>query len=86
MTKFTPDFERRYSWCDRLIAIIAANIKEIQTLLIDMLEEIKINYVKGISEVAVEQLMEETQQLHRSFIPSTKMLQKSFAKKINTIF
>ena len=24
MTKFTPDFERRYPWCDRLIAIIAA--------------------------------------------------------------
>jgi hypothetical protein len=41
------------------------NIQEIQSLLIDMLEEIKINYVKDIEEVGIEKLVDETEQLHR---------------------
>ncbi|MBF2062830.1 MAG: hypothetical protein IGS39_00110 [Calothrix sp. C42_A2020_038] len=40
------------------------NVEEIETLLIDFLEEIKINYVKGIQEVGIEQLLEETDNLH----------------------
>ncbi|MES1024492.1 hypothetical protein ABN584_16505 [Gloeocapsa sp. BRSZ] len=41
------------------------NMQEIQSLLIDMLEEIKINYVKGITEAGSEQLLEKAEQLHK---------------------
>ncbi|PPS42720.1 hypothetical protein [Chroococcidiopsis sp. TS-821] len=41
------------------------NVQEIQSLLIDMLEEIKINYVKGITEAGSEQLLEKAEQLHK---------------------
>ncbi|MFQ4142134.1 hypothetical protein [Chlorogloeopsis sp. ULAP02] len=58
------------------------NVQEIQTLLIDLLEEIKINYVKGIQEVGIEQLLDETEQLHYkiksySNIPSGSLVKKS---------
>jgi hypothetical protein len=38
------------------------NVQEIEALLIDMLEEIKINYVKGISEVGAEQMVDKVEQ------------------------
>jgi hypothetical protein len=41
------------------------NLQEIQALLVDMLEEIKINYVRGISEGGVEKILEEAEQLHQ---------------------
>jgi len=41
------------------------NFQEIQTLLVDMLEEIKLNYVKGLAEVGIEQIVEQAEQLHR---------------------
>ncbi len=41
------------------------NRQEIQSLLVDMLEEIKINYVKGIAEGGVEKLLEEAEQLQQ---------------------
>ncbi|MCX7593457.1 MAG: hypothetical protein N2235_06805 [Fischerella sp.] len=40
------------------------NIQEFQSLLIDMLEEIKINYVKGIADSGVEKILEEANQIH----------------------
>ncbi len=41
------------------------NIQELQSLLIDMLEEIKINYVKGINYSGVEKILEEASQIHQ---------------------
>ncbi len=41
------------------------NIQEFQSLLIDMLEEIKINYVKGITSSGVEKILEEANQIHK---------------------
>lgn len=41
------------------------NTQEIEDLLIDMLEEIKINYVQAITEVEIEQIIDEAEQLHR---------------------
>lgn len=41
------------------------NLQEIQSLLIDMLEEIKINYVKGIAETGVEKTLDEAQKVQR---------------------
>jgi hypothetical protein len=41
------------------------NIQEFQSLLIDMLEEIKINYVKGIDSSGVEKILEEANQIHK---------------------
>lgn len=41
------------------------NMQEIQSLLVDLLEEIKINYVKGIAEQGVEKLLYESQQLRK---------------------
>lgn len=41
------------------------NTQEIENLLIDLLEEIKISYVQGITEVAIEQIVEEAEQLQR---------------------
>jgi len=41
------------------------NLQEIQALVVDMLEEIKINYVRGISEGGVEKILEEAEQLHQ---------------------
>ncbi len=41
------------------------NLKEIQTLLVDLLEEIKINYVQNISEGGIEEILEESEQIRR---------------------
>ena len=41
------------------------NIQEIESLLVDLLEEIKINYVKGIAEGGVEKSLEEYIQLRQ---------------------
>jgi hypothetical protein len=41
------------------------NLQEIQTLLIDLLEEVKLNYIRGIAEIGIDQLVEEAEQLHR---------------------
>ncbi|RUR85883.1 hypothetical protein ACF3DV_23935 [Chlorogloeopsis fritschii PCC 9212] len=41
------------------------NIQEIQSLLIDMLEDIKLNYIKSIAEVQGDQLLEKAEQLHK---------------------
>jgi len=41
------------------------NVEEIQSLLVDLLEEIKINYVKGIEEAGVEKILDESQQIRR---------------------
>jgi hypothetical protein len=41
------------------------NTQELQALLVDMLEEIKINYVKGIEEKGVEEILEESAQLRQ---------------------
>jgi hypothetical protein len=41
------------------------NIQEFQDLLIDMLEEIKINYVKNISAAGVEKILDEANQIHK---------------------
>jgi hypothetical protein len=41
------------------------NLQEIQSVLIDLLEEIKLNYVRGIAEVEGEQLIEKAEQLHK---------------------
>ncbi|MBW4644870.1 MAG: hypothetical protein KME23_18075 [Goleter apudmare HA4340-LM2] len=40
------------------------NVQELQSLLIDMLEEIKINYVKSIADSGVEKILEEANQIH----------------------
>jgi hypothetical protein len=42
------------------------NIQELQSLLIDMLEEIKMNYVKGISSEGIKKILEEANQIHRT--------------------
>lgn len=39
------------------------NIQEIKSLFVDLLEEIKINYIKGIEEVGIEQLMDDAERL-----------------------
>ena len=41
------------------------NLQEIQLLLVDLLEEIKVNYVKGIAEEGVEKVWEEATQLRQ---------------------
>ena len=41
------------------------NLQEIQSLLLDLLEEIKINYVKSIAEGGVERTLDESQQLRQ---------------------
>ncbi len=40
-------------------------LEKIQSLLLDMLEEIKINYVERLSQEDIEQIMEETRQIHQ---------------------
>lgn len=42
------------------------NLEELQNLLIDMLEEIKINYVKGISLSGLEKILEEANQIQKT--------------------
>jgi hypothetical protein len=41
------------------------NLQEIEELLVDLLKEIKINYVKTIAEGGIEKIIEEADQLHR---------------------
>lgn len=45
------------------------NVQEIQSLIVDLLEEIKINYVKGIAEDGVEKTLDESQQIRRIVRP-----------------
>ncbi len=40
------------------------NTQEIQTLLVDLLKGIKINYMKKIEKIGIEKLMDEAEQLH----------------------
>lgn len=42
------------------------NRQKFESLLVDMLEEIKINYVRGIAEGGVERALEEVDHLHRN--------------------
>ncbi len=42
------------------------NVQELKTLLIDMLEEIKINYVKNVAFEDIERVVEEAERLQRS--------------------
>lgn len=42
------------------------NVQEIQSLLVDLLEEIKINYVKAIAEEGVEKTWEESYQIRKT--------------------
>lgn len=41
------------------------NLQEIQSLIVDLLEEIKINYVKNIAEEGVENTLNESEQIRR---------------------
>lgn len=41
------------------------NTAEIEALLIDLLEEVKINYIKGLPERDIEQILDEADQLRR---------------------
>nr|RNJ65736.1 MAG: hypothetical protein EDM05_29775 [Leptolyngbya sp. IPPAS B-1204] len=41
------------------------NVQEIEDLLIDLLEEIKINYVQRLTDVDIEQIVDETERLYR---------------------
>lgn len=43
------------------------NRQKFEDLLVDMLEEIKVNYVRGIAESGVERALEEVDQMHRKF-------------------
>ena len=43
------------------------NLQELEQLLVDMLEEIKINYVKNIAEGGIEKTVEEVENLQRQF-------------------
>ncbi|TVP62016.1 MAG: hypothetical protein EA343_12455 [Nodularia sp. (in: Bacteria)] len=43
------------------------NLQELEQLLVDMLEEIKINYVKNIAEGGIEKTVEEVENLQRKF-------------------
>lgn len=56
-------------------------LKEIQSLLIDFLEEIKINYVQQLSEEDIEQILQQTRNLHsRASVPllaDTNAIRKS---------
>lgn len=42
-----------------------SNLQEVQTLITDLLEEIKINYVQNLSEEDVTLILDETRQLHQ---------------------
>jgi hypothetical protein len=42
------------------------NRQKLESLLVDMLEEIKINYVRGVAEGGVERALQEVDQLHRN--------------------
>lgn len=44
------------------------NLQEIQSLLIDLLEEIKINYVQNLSAEEIQSILHETRQLHQQQI------------------
>ncbi len=48
-------------------------IKRIESLLVTLLEEIKLNYVKRLSAEDVEEILEQTRVLHRNLreIPSS---------------
>ncbi|QYX33244.1 hypothetical protein [Sphaerospermopsis torques-reginae] len=52
-------------------------ILEIQSLLNDFLEEVKINYVQRLSQEDIEQIIEQTRRM-RSQAPVTKVIDKSF--------
>jgi hypothetical protein len=46
------------------------NLQEIESLLVDMLEEFKINYVERIAEGGLEKAVEETEKLSRQYTRS----------------
>jgi hypothetical protein len=48
------------------------NVQDIESLLIDMLEEIKINYVKDLTEAEIEQIVDQTVQLNRKVNSSSR--------------
>ena len=56
-------------------------LSEIQSLLIDFLEEIKINYVQQLSEEDIEQILEQTRNLHSGvsvpLLADTNVIRKS---------
>ena len=41
------------------------SLKNIESLLIDLLEEVKVNYVSRLSEEDVEQILEQTRNLRK---------------------
>ncbi len=41
------------------------NLKEIQDLFVDLLEEIKINYIQNIAEGGIEEILEESEEIRR---------------------
>lgn len=45
-------------------------VDKIQNLLVDMLEEVKVNYVERLSQEDIEQIMEETRQIRQLAIPT----------------
>ncbi len=49
-------------------------IEEIQTLLCDLLEEVKLNYVKQLAQEDVEQVIEQTRQLRRKALGSPQSM------------
>lgn len=46
------------------------NLQEVQSLLIDILDEIKIDYVRGIAEGGIEKALDEVEKLHRNLYQS----------------
>ncbi|MBD2346039.1 hypothetical protein [Anabaena subtropica] len=57
------------------------NMQEIQSLLIDLLEEIKINYVRGVEEFGIEQLIDEAEQLQYKIKSYSQISSNSLVKK-----
>lgn len=41
------------------------NLQDIQALLVDLLEDVKLSFVQGLAEVGIEEMVEEAEQLHR---------------------
>ncbi|MCU0545476.1 MAG: hypothetical protein MUE44_25455 [Oscillatoriaceae cyanobacterium Prado104] len=58
------------------------NLQELQTLLVDLLEEIKINYVKAIEEVGIEKMMEETERLQHKIEAYANMSSSAIQKRV----
>ncbi len=56
---------------DRFVTVLETelqkehNLQELEALLVDLLEEIKVNYVRKISEGEMLNIVEEAERLHR---------------------